>query len=209
MASEINVTSKSNEFTIDFGTTQDVITMEQNTSDSISYTVREGSKVDHCEYLSDGSFVLDGYKVQVETVSENIAGNPIVLSSAGYRSSKSLSPMSGHSASDYKTLLASGSQNIALGKALDKLTAGALWGVLTTMAMPYSLLGHVARAASTAKNIYDVIKATHPSSTAISCYYKTFIAGSMDYQYRTKVYSLKNNKGAYAPQNTYEHFVVI
>ncbi|WP_303857861.1 hypothetical protein [Aminicella lysinilytica] len=55
----------------------------------------------------------------------------------------------------------------------------------------------------------EVPGAEIPSSTAISCYYKTFIAGSMDYQYRTKVYSLKNNKGAYAPQNTYEHFVVI
>lgn len=209
MVSEINAKSSGNEFTIDLGTTQDMITIDQKTSNSISYTISEGDIVNHCEYMSDGTFILDGYEVQVETVAKSVTHDSVVLSRAGYRSNKSLSPMSGHSASDYKTVLTSGSQNIALGKAIDKLAVMTLWGVLTTMAMPYTGLKNAAKAASTAKAIYDIIETAHPSSTAISCYYKTYIAGAMDYQYRTKVYSLKNNKGTYASRNTYEHFIVI
>lgn len=39
------------------------------------------------------------------------------------------------------------------------------------------------------------LKKAEPKSKNISCYYKTYIADSMNYQYRTKIHTLKDEKG--------------
>lgn len=145
-------------------------------------------------FKSDGSIILDGYKVQISVVNKLDANSDISTRGTVWKSVKSLSPYGNLKPSDYNKFLASGKQNVSLGRTLDAITVTALSSVITRL-HPYA--GFIGSLATVAQSVYSTFIAINPKTQHLGCAYTTYTFGTSDYKYINKFYANKECVGKY------------
>lgn len=203
------------QFIIDFEEEKNLIEITNHTPSYTEFKVSDNENENFCKVYSDGRKFLDGFEIKGATYFENTSIQSLLqgddISSFKGKSwksvRKSFSPPKGKSSSDYNELLSKGYQNVELGKTMDKVTVAALWWCLESM-IPYKRIRYAGKAVKFTRKILKYFKTKDPKSKAISSYFKTYISGPFEYEYITKVYSRKNNKGAKRNSKTYETFRV-
>lgn len=205
---KINITPNGNEFILDYGFECDVITVE-NITNGVNITVKSDDKKDVLTFYENGMLKLDGFEIHSEIEPDTIApitANDPITRGVVWKGTKSLKPYGSLKESDYNDFLASGKQNIPLGKALDSITASALGAILAGVAFGYT--GFTGSLTGVAKNIIGALISVNSKTRTLGCKYQTYIAGMYDYKYLNFFYTNKECTGAYETEISYEHFIV-
>lgn len=193
-----------NEYIVNFGGMKEKICVEEVGGNFISFTADNGTIKNNIEY-KDGELIIDGNKIKVTTVKNENVKMDASICAVVYKGTKSLKPYGSLKASDYNKYLASGKQNIQLGKALDGLTATALASCLSLI---NTYTGYAGTLTSVAIAIKDVLVNVSPKTEVLGCQYTTYTCGAYDYKYVNKFYANSEYNGTYTTQLSYEHFIV-
>ncbi len=201
---DINITPDRNEYILDYDGVKENVCIEINNS-ATTITADNHNKSNTIIFKANGDVYLDGNKVEITHQPSVDRNASVIMSGVVWKREKSLKPYGSLTSSDYDNYLASGTQNIALGEALDALTVTAL-STLIGLTHPY--VGIAVSIAGVAKAVYDVIIAIDPKTENLGCAYTTYTAGASDYKYINKFYSNKECTGEYDLEVSYEHFIV-
>lgn len=194
-----------NTYTIKSGSKTEEISVESAGNNAIEFSVTDGHIKNQISY-SDGELIIDGNKIKVTTeriLDDSESG--IAPCATIWKGTKSLKPYGGLKASDYNKFLASGKQNIALGKAMDALTVTALSTIIAKL-HPYAQIA--VNLFKVAKGVKTVIESINPKTKYLGCKYKTYTHGAYDFKYINKFYANKKCTGKYKKTKSYEHFIV-
>ncbi len=207
----VDVTESGNEYILQYKDIDEKVIIENSDTESTTIISSDGENTNVISFENDGSIILDGFKVQISE--PEMDTNPVVTPSPSvvtpygpiYKSVKSLTPYGSLKSSDYNKYLNSGKQNIALGKALDTLTATTL-ATLISYTNPY--VGILVSLASVAANVKAVLNAVNPKTEYLGCAWTTYTCGAEDYEYNNKFYANTACTGTYKLELSYEHFTV-
>ncbi len=204
-----NITKKDGLFIYEITTTEipkkASVSVEKLPNNDIHYTFKEGTLCNEVIYTNKGEVLLDGNKVTVETEASD-QRNATLANKSWKSTYKKFKPYKNLKSSSYSSFLASGKQNIRLGKAIDKITAHALLAALGSINF---WAGLTCNGISAAADVRDTIKSANPKTKVIGCKYSTYVHGSSDYKYILKHYPNESCTGKkYKKKKIYEHFIV-
>lgn len=194
-----------NKYVMEYDGICETISIEKDSSGNRSLTICAGNKRNEISFGENGILVLDGNEIKITDQSLENENSGISPRGTIWKGVKSLSPYGSLKESDYDDFLASGKQNVALGKALDELTITALSAVIGSL---HSYLGIAVSLAGVAEKVYNVLVKVNPKTEYLGCTYTTYIAGASDYKYINKFYSNAECTGKYRREVSYEHFTV-
>lgn len=182
-------------YLFDYGNFSETVDVK-TTPGSTKFMISNGNISNEVVIFDNGNILLDGNEVLY-----NKAGLLGVWKSVY----KGFSPYGSLTRSSYSKRLSSGTQNIALGKALDALTVGALSLILGATSF---WSGITVSVTGTVASVYSALKSANPKTTYLGCKYTTWIAGASDYQYICDYYANKQCTGTSKRVIIYEHFRV-
>lgn len=204
----VNTSSNGNIYTLNYDGFNETVFIESINDDIITIIANDGERSNTVSYVKDGSIILDGFKVQISE--EYNVENAPDISPMGtvWKCEKSLTPYGSHKASDYSKFITSTKQNIALGKALDTLTATALTAVIGTID---TFAGIAVSLLQVAKEVRDALLAVNPKTQYLGCLASSYTipkSDGSDVKYINKFYANQACTGTYKTQLTYAHYTV-
>lgn len=182
-------------YLFDYGDYSETIDIKQSVG-STKFVFSNGNITNEVIISDNGDIFLDGNEVHYKK--DRLLG--------GWKSVyKGFSPYGSLTQSSYSKRLSSGTEDIALGKALDQITAGALSTILSLTSF---WVGITVSISGTALSVYNTLKSANPKTEYLGCKYTTWIAGSSDYKYVCDYYANKQCTGTNKRVIIYEHFRV-
>ena len=196
--------SEDNQYIINYDHSEEILTVEETGNEYIKYSATDGKITNEIVY-NKGRLFIDGTEIRVSSVENSFMDSDISTQATIWKGKKSLKPYGNLKSSSYNKRLASGKQNVALGRAMDKITVAALSACISQF---HGYIGIAVSLAGIASEVKNAIKAIKPKTTYLGCSYTTYTCGAYDYKYINKFFANANCTGKSTTKLSYEHFIV-